>query len=226
MINTLWNLGHPYTAKHVVSKYDILSHQFDNYRVLYLNDLITHKDLSIPTFVRNFIVKEGAVFMIANLIDGKPISILFRSLNKKAFIDYGTTKGVFYGIGTLSPNFRYGDPIVVVEGVADRDVLSKIYPNVVATKSSSLSMLQIELLASLTNRVILALDQDDPGRHGCRLALSRLRKKHLRAYILDHPDVKDPGTIYDYLVAKNKDKVKELFLSYSSKIKEAMKCLN
>lgn len=48
---------------------------------------------------------------------------------RKSLLNYGTTKGTFYGLGELEDNFKFGKPILLVEGHLDRDTMATIYPN-------------------------------------------------------------------------------------------------
>jgi len=218
MIELLWNLGHTVTKSDSYgSKYLLLAIRYDNYRLIYLDDIIKNKDLlegKVPKWVLSFISNEGKCLMIGNLIKGHCISILFRSLTNKSFIDYGTTKGIFYGLGSLK-DFTYGKPLIIVEGAADRDTLALLYPNVLATKSSSLSLLQIEILSKLTNKVILLLDNDQAGRDGTKLARKRLKEMNIRTYVMYHPrGSKDIGTILDKYVEGNYTEYKRLLTDY------------
>lgn len=221
MVEDVWSLGHG-IPEDFKDKYSLLGRALKNYRVLYLGDVVKHQDLNLPKFVVSFLAKEGVVLMIGNLIKDRCISITFRAVSHKAFIDYGTTKAMFYGIGDFNPDFKYGDPIIVVEGLADRDSIRDIYRNVVAVKSSSLSLLQVELLSRLTDKVILMLDNDDAGKAGTKLAVNRLSKKKISTLVIDHPGVKDAGTMYDFLAMGNYPRYEDLHDLYTTKIRSAL----
>ncbi len=225
MVEELWKIGHPVPEDYRANKYCLLAQKHPNYRLVMLNDILQNKEITLPTFVTSFIAREGAAIMIGNIVRGRCISVLLRSVKQKAFIDVGYSKGVFYGIGQLGENFKYGTPIVVVEGIADCDALKEIYPAVIAVKSSSLSLLQVSLLASLTNKVIIALDNDTAGEKGARLAEGRLHKLGVHTMTIKHPREKDSGSIYDYLYLGNKTKSEEIKNDYQVLIRGAIACL-
>ena len=100
-----------------------------NYRLITSGELLIRgRDLDIPQFLVQFMSFHNEAVMIANIIDNKIISIVFRSTDKnKEFIKVGTTKSSFYGLGELSEDFKYGTPILLVEGHLDRDMMATIY---------------------------------------------------------------------------------------------------
>ena len=86
-------------------------------------------------------------------------------------------------------------------------------------------MLQSEIVSRLTNKVILLLDQDEPGRAGCKKSEALLRSKGVKCVILDHPEgVKDSGTIGDYAYLRRVADYKELISSYSLLIGGTVAC--
>ena len=133
--------------------------------------------------------------MIANIIEDKVISIVFRSTDKnKEFIKVGTTKPSFYGLGELSKDFKYGTPIVLVEGHLDRDMMATIYPNTLGIMTSHLSKSQIKILNYLTNKFILMLDNDEAGREGQKSAKYQLKGNKLME-LVHYNKLKDAGDL-------------------------------
>lgn len=129
-----------------------------NYRLL-TNEFIFHNKITpeqLPRHIISFINEHGKVLYIYNFNSG-----IIRSLATKNFLTFG--KAIFYGLYQLDPNFKFGDPIVLVEGALDCDVAKRFYPNVLATVSAGLSKLQKEVLTILTNKVVLMYDNDDAG---------------------------------------------------------------
>ena len=152
------------------NKYTFFASNFNarNYRVITKTEfLLKSKGLEIPAFIKNFIEDNSEVLMIFNNISGKSNGVLFRSLDKKEFSNFGFSKGMFYGLGDLDENFKYGDPIILVEGAIDRDTCAKfISKNCLALLTSRLSNNQVEVLKRLTNKIILLLDNDEVGIQG------------------------------------------------------------
>lgn len=60
-------------------------------------------------------------------------------------------------------DFKKGDIIVVTEGVKDSEYLSRFYPHVISALTSTPSIESIQLLATLTSRILIALDCDETG---------------------------------------------------------------
>ena len=158
------------------SKYVRLARDYNytNYRFLKYQDLF---DLglasSFTSYQRHFISSSGAVLAIFNSLNNKPISIVFRSLDKKEFMDYSYFYSL-YGYDMMDSNFKYGDYLIVTEGLYDADTIRQIYPNVVATQTSNITLLQRDILLSMTDRFILGFDADDAGENGFKKALQRL----------------------------------------------------
>lgn len=82
----------------------------------------------------------------------------------------------------------HGTPLVLVEGVADAEALSLVYPHCVALLTAKCSLPQAWLLSMLTDRVILCFDNDDSGARGIRTSRKNLTKYgvHVRELKLSH----------------------------------------
>jgi hypothetical protein len=141
-LGRLINKDDNFPYKHLAYK-----HKFDNYRFITSGELfIRGKNLEIPQYVAQFMNFHNEAVMIANIIEDRVISITFRSTDHiKEFIKLGTTKSTFYGLGRLSEDFRFGDPILLVEGHLDRDMMALIYPNTLGIMTSHLSKSLINL---------------------------------------------------------------------------------
>ena len=138
---------------------------------------------------------HNEALMIANFIEDKVISIVFRSLSTiKEFMKVGTTKSTFYGLGELSKDFRYGTPILLVEGHLDRDMMATIYPNTLGIMTNRLSKSQINILTNLTNKFILMLDNDEAGISGQKQAFYQLKGNKV-GFIKHDDKLKDAGDL-------------------------------
>jgi 5S rRNA maturation endonuclease (ribonuclease M5) len=180
----------PYTHNAIVQG-------LDNYRIFSMNEVVVNKLADrIPVYLLKHLNEAGESVVIANKLAGEVISLVFRGLHQKAFSVYGTRKSMFYGLGMLPGEFKYGDPIVVVEGTLDRDALLPICSNVMAVLTSSMSMLQLEVIQLLTNHVILLYDNDVTGKKSTAKDYARLIKRNINVSRGCHPvSVKDSGEL-------------------------------
>ena len=148
-----------------------------NYRIITDGELMVKgANLDVPTYMKEFLRFHRKSLMIANIINDKVISIVLRSVDtKKEFQKIGVSKNMLYGLGQMDENFRFGQPIILVEGHLDRDVLSEFYPNVLAITTNRISNSQRDILKNLTNNFILMLDSDDAGQQGIKDAYYKLK---------------------------------------------------
>lgn len=219
-LKKLFNLGRlidtddTFPYKHFAFK-----HNKSNYRLITSGELfIRGKDLDIPNFVYQFMNFHSEAIMIANIIHNKVISIVFRSTDKnKEFIKLGTTKSTFYGLGDLSDNFRYGEPILLVEGHLDRDMMATIYPNTLGIMTNHLSSSQIEILSYLTNKIILMFDNDEAGKLGQKNAKYRLKNFKIME-LKSYPNLKDAGDLVK-LDITNHRLYEDIIYNYNLQIK-------
>lgn len=187
---------------HMAYKY-----KFKHYRIITSGEvMIKAKNIDIPEFVRMFIMNNNSVLMMANIISGKVVGITFRTLEgPKDFLTWGSNKGNFYGLGQLSPNFKYGDPVILVEGLLDCDVIKQMYPNTMAVLTSGLTKNQAAVITRLTNRVVLMFDNDEAGRRGTSISERAIKDKCSLTIFKHHPKCKDPGDIISLELANDED---------------------
>lgn len=148
--------------------------QYQNYRLCKYSDII---NLGLKPYFSNyqkrFIQSRGAVLAIFNTINKHPISLVFRSIEEKDFIDYSDI-GLFYGLDMFPEDFKYGDTVIITEGIYDADVLRQVYPNTLAMLTSNVSLSQKEILETITNHFIIAFDSDKAGQSGTKIARKKL----------------------------------------------------
>jgi 5S rRNA maturation endonuclease (ribonuclease M5) len=177
-LKAIFELGRPITEDNSFP-YIHLAYKLNkqNYRLITSGELFVRgRHLFIPQFLVQYMSYHNEAIMIANIVSGKVLSIVFRSINtNKEFMKVGTTKSTFYGLGELSNDFRYGMPILLVEGHLDRDMMASIYPNTLGVMTNMLSKSQVELLKGLTNKFILMLDNDEAGMKGQQQAKYQLK---------------------------------------------------
>jgi DNA primase len=83
--------------------------------------------------------------------------------------------------------------VILVEGQMDAIRLSSEgFKNVMATGGTSLTKEQIELLKKLKVKIILCLDNDNPGLEATYRIGEELIKNHLEVYVIRLTDAKDP----------------------------------
>lgn len=181
--------------------------KYKHYKLITSGELfIKGKGLNIPEFVKAFIQNNNQVLMMANIISGKVVGLTFRTIEgPKDFLTWGNNKGNFYGLGQLSQDFKYGDPIILVEGLLDCDVIKQYYPNTMAVLTSGLTRNQTAVLTRLTNQVILMFDNDEAGIKGTKLSENALRTKCSTRVFQHHPKCKDPGDLVDMEINKDPD---------------------
>lgn len=176
------------------SKYVRLAREYSyrNYRFCRYSDILDlGLDNSFHYFHKRFLTQEGAVLAIFNSLNDKPVSLLFRSLTSKEFVDYSLFSGL-YGYDMIDHDFEYGQVIILTEGVYDADTLRTLYPNTLAVMTSSVSMSQVNILKSMSDKFICAFDSDDAGQRGFEIAKKRFHSlKRLEVYQRD----KDVGVM-------------------------------
>ena len=188
-----------------LNKYTYLGNKFNfpHYRLLSLKDIMLNgMHTRLPKHILNFISEQGEVLLIANIIEGYIPLLQLRSIKgDKAFMAVGSQSKLFYGLGYLDKDFKYGDWIVIVEGLADADIGRGLYPNFLATMTSKITHSQFEVLKLLTNRVILIGDNDRPGRIGTKNNRKRLQGAGFDVrLIFQYGDLKDLGDLGDLLL--------------------------
>jgi len=109
---------------------------------------------------------------------------------------------LLYGYSELFREIRKANKVVVVEG--EFDVISSAQAhvnNVVAIKGSALTADQVDLLARVSDSVILAFDADEAGINACKRAITLMKDKDIDLRVIDFPalhqlatakDLKDP----------------------------------
>lgn len=170
---------------------------YKHYRLISSGEIfMKSKSIKIPEFVKAFIINNNEVLMMANIISGKVVGLTFRTINgAKDFLTWGNNKGNFYGLGQLQPDFKFGDPVILVEGLMDCDVIKQFYPNTMAVLTSSLTRNQVATLTRLTDRVILMLDNDEAGKKGTVASEKSLKNKCMVQVFQHHSRLKDAGDI-------------------------------
>lgn len=205
----LYEKGVPLKAENVCDPYTnwAFANKLENYKIYNLASLIggerkLQRGVDVPDYCFDFIAEQEECLGIANVVNGKVDYIIMKSLKEKKFLTCGDKRSVPYGIGTFK-NFQFGDWLVIVEGLKDRDTLSVVYPNVIATQTAGMGSLLKEIVLSLTNRFILMYDNaslDEAGKKAFYRDRKFLESNNCQVVWGNHPDgVKDTGEIADAL---------------------------
>ena len=177
--------------------------KFPHYRILSLKELmLSGLHQRLPLRQKQFIEEEGEVLLIANIIAGYIPLVQLRSIHgEKRFEVIGSQSKLFYGQGYLDKNFKFGDWVIIVEGIMDSDIGRGLYPNILANMTSKITKSQFEILKLLTNRVILIGDNDRPGRIGTKANRKLLQENGFDVrLIFQYGDFKDLGDLAEALL--------------------------
>lgn len=208
-MNALFQKGLDLTSSDVIDPYTKWAYEnkLSNYKIFTLASLIggdkkLGRGVDVPDYCFDFIAEQGRCLGIANTVLGRADCIILKSLHEKKFLTAGDKRSIPYGLGMFK-NFKYGDWIVIVEGLKDRDALGSIYPNVIATQTAGMGSILKEVVLTLTNRFILMYDNiafDDAGKKAYYRDKKFLEQNNCQVIMGKHPDgVKDTGEIADTL---------------------------
>lgn len=197
------------------SKYAFLAHNnILEAKYLSVNDLITTETKLSP-----YIAEHGKVILFPSIVNGVIDNIVARPI-ETAGRPLTLVKGKlpFY-IGTLPDNFKFGDPIILVEGIADVGGLKLIDKslNIIAMNSSALPQCYYEVIASVTNNIILFADNDEVGINSANKVKRIFKKHNVDVEIVNqYGDFKDTGDIISlvmkYIETKDETVKQELEL--------------
>lgn len=217
----IFDLARPITQNRNKYEWFATHYGLKNYRLITSGELLVRgKGLDIPIFVKEFVKNNNEVMLLANMVGSEVSSIVYRGVYEKSFINHGFGKGNFYGIGDLSPDFKYGDLIVLLEGTMDRDVCNQfITKNCLSVLTSTVSHNQARVLKCLTNKVLLLLDNDEAGNRGTQATKRKLNSLGITVYVINKSNaIKDLGDIVPLLMENKKDKAKLIIDTYRTQI--------
>lgn len=168
-------------------------------RSLSVAELLYYKGDDLPPHILHFLRQNENVVVMADIWSKWIVQLRLRSFRGKYMTVYRNSPIPFFGMGYLPPSFKYGDALVLVEGILDAESIRTMYPYVVSVTTSSLSVYQIHVLKTLTSRIVLCLDQDDSGIQGTRKAYYQLKKNGFHADVCQLPSkIKDPGQLIEW----------------------------
>lgn len=219
LLNTIYSLGVS-SVKDINNKYIYYMNNYKSqYRYLLSNKVLMAAYNKLPNYIIEYLQYSGDSIMLPNIINDRLYSITFRNLSgTKQFIKLGTSY-LFYNLGNIPKDFKYGTPILITEGNIDCDVGKQIYPYSIATMTNSLSTNQLQLLSNLTNKVIIAYDNDEAGEKGYKNVYSKLKRLNFNIKKFNHNSkLKDFGDLID-LKMKDEDEYNYILQSYKIQLR-------
>lgn len=154
---------------HLALKYNLSNYKIGTLADIYSLGLMESFTLNQREFFNNV----GEFIVMFNTLNNKPISIVMRGIKEKIFVDFSIFYTV-YGLDHINPDFKYGDWLLLTEGIYDADSFRPIFQDSLALLTSNITIMQSEVLSTLTNRFIMAFDNDDGGIQGAKRSTKRL----------------------------------------------------
>lgn len=197
-----------------------------NYKFLSASKLLINFSSALPSYLIDYLRSAGDGIAIPNMIGDVVYSLTFRNINgKKQFIKLSSSIPLLYNLGGLPEDFVYGTPIMLVEGNMDCDTaVNLLYPYTLATLTNALSLNQIQILSNLTNKVIVAYDNDEAGNKGYWSVYNSLTRIGFNVVRFEHSyRLKDFGDLID-LEMTDEEEFNYTVALYKRKLNEALRC--
>ena len=194
-----------------------MSRSSSQYKFILANKILMSQQ-KVPGYISDYFRYSGDSIMLPNIIHNRLYALTFRNISgDKQFIKMGTSY-LFYNIGNLPEDFKYGMPLLITEGNIDCDIGKSLYPYCIATMTNSLSTNQMQLLLNLTNKVIIAYDNDEAGNQGYWKTYYKLKSFGISVKKFKHNNnLKDFGDLED-LRMRDEDEYNYIFNSYKIQI--------
>lgn len=171
---------------------------YANYRVINLADI--YKLGIMKSFAgegKKFVNRNGEFLCIFNTLEDMPVGVVLRSLKQKEFSDI-SINSVPYGLDLIRQDFKFGDWLLVTEGAFDADSFRFLHKDSLAVLTSTVTTTQADMLVSLTDKFIIAMDSDKAGGSGFQNSYNKIINRNPNAKILlmlMYPGDKDLGII-------------------------------
>lgn len=134
-----------------------------------------------------FLSLDTEFAVVPSYVGEKIDFLIFRSIHDKKFNYVGFSNLFYiYGLNSSFNNFKYGKPLVIVEGSLDCETVKLLYPYCVAILSSVISENQLAYLTGITNKFVLLLDADSAGVEGTKKTEFRFKKMNCDVDILEN----------------------------------------
>lgn len=180
-----------------------LKYDYSNYKIGTVSDILSMglaKSMSI--YAKKFLGRSGIFLCVFNTLSDKKVSCIFRKINDSEIMEFSYYPCV-YGLDLVDTDFKYGDYLLVTEGVYDADSFRPLFKNSVAVLTSSASVMASEILCSITNKFILAFDNDTAGNEGfkrTRESLLTVNKSAVVEKLNIYPGDKDLGNMEEHFL--------------------------
>lgn len=121
---------------------------------------------------------------------------VFKSFAKKYFRSWRVPSplGPAFGFSQFG-DYQFDKPIILTEGIKDAAWVQLFYPYVLAGLTSAISKTIVQFVSSVTNKVVLALDNDDAGDTATEALRAAFRKSGVKVLVLK-PIRKDFGNYF------------------------------
>ena len=202
------------------SKYALMAyHKLIPAKYLDINDTMT-SDIPIAGYINS----NNAVLLMPNIINGTIVDIYVKPLLSAGAPLKLVNSPLPYGIGTLRKDFKFGDPLILVEGIGDYGALKFIDStlDVVAIGTNDIPASMYSIYANITNNIILIPDNDAAGYSQLKKIIANFKKLDVNVHVVkQYSTMKDTGEILDRYVAKTISKELLLLVAdyYKSQIK-------
>lgn len=205
-----------YDAAHEIIEKDKL---LNKYTFLAYNNIIEAKYLSVndlinlDTRLSSYIAEHSKVLLFPSFIGDSINSLIVRPMLNKGTPLTLKSSNLPFNIGNISADFKYGDPLFIVEGIGDVGGIKLINPhiNVISMNSSSLAKQHYEVIAALTHNVILIPDKDNAGSYNVNKMKREFKEFNINLKVLTQYEyLKDTGDIADLVLEYTKTKNENL----------------
>jgi hypothetical protein len=160
------------------------------------------------------IIKPGSLGLLAPL-GFTQNGWVYRDLNQKLFVTQVFGSPMYYAAQWFCDRlsfFKFGDPVVVCEGVLDAECLVELtgYPYVIAQVGSSMSVRLGMMMSLITDKIVLVPDNDKAGEAGAKKSLFSLKQLGVKGAVVTTASHKDTGELWlngstvDRLIFKKK----------------------
>lgn len=221
LLNLIYNYGDKDVPINMQNKYLYFMKNYEsNYRFISASKLIVNFSSALPSYFLDYLGTAGDCIALPNMVGETVYSLTFRNLQgDKQFIKMGSGVPLLYNLGGLPKDFHYGIPIMLVEGNMDCDSAKQIYPYTLATLTNALSLNQIQILSGLTNKIIVAYDNDESGNKGYWGVYNSLTKLGFKVVKFRHSQsLKDFGDLID-LQMKDREEYLYMVEMYNIQLK-------
>lgn len=217
-LEQLYNLAKPLTYTDAfLNKYTFLAY----------NNIIEAKYLSVnnlpqlDTKLSSYIAQHSKILLFPSIIDGKIDTMVVRPMLTNGTPLTLTSGKLPFNIGNINKDFKYGDPLILVEGLADIGGLKLIDStlNIISFNSSALANQYYEIVASLTYNVILVPDKDKAGEISVKKTRKEFKKFNISLKVVEQfQDLKDTGDIVELLLQYTKTDNKQVKQTIKQKL--------